>query len=254
MVVLVVAVLTVEYSGPHVRSLQGQTNEANDDARPSEAWKFIAVGTEPVYWSGVEVGEHYSLQLWECSEQLKSEHLYDTDGFSEEQLKALCGGSLKLDETVELLIDRNRWEAWAWLYRSFWYEFPVSVAYVETKRRSRPDRIMPIRCGSVDAMDQTWDAIKVVVQEYQFAEPVRPQVSQDFVNWPYSLYQTTGNNSNTFIRWVVRRTSGLEWTEMTGPHPGAQWPKDPNSRNGQLFSERPPHLVDEPSAPPAASP
>jgi hypothetical protein len=82
-----------------------------------------------------------------------------------------------------------------------------------------------------------WDTILQLAKQYKYAEqadgngyPV--QFSGKFKNWPRSEYcLPPGNNSNTFIRWILREAGlpGVNWGEGFNA-PGADPPREPSSK------------------------
>jgi hypothetical protein len=84
---------------------------------------------------------------------------------------------------------------------------------------------MVLVSGTEDEINKKWSEIWGFAKRYPFAE--QPGFDGNFKNWPNSLYELPpGNNSNTFIRYLVRK-SGLKMVEMPGDHPGAKMPRDP---------------------------
>jgi hypothetical protein len=68
-----------------------------------------------------------------------------------------------------------------------------------------------------------WDQVMGQAKGYKYAE--QDGWGEVFQHWPFSEYHALGNNSNTFAEYVVKQV-GLTWKEMSGYHPGNDWPVD----------------------------
>jgi RHS repeat-associated protein len=87
--------------------------------------------------------------------------------------------------------------------------------------------------GDSEEVDQKWASITAQAGSYQYAEqaPAGSRIAANqvssFSNFPYSLYDAFGNNSNTFVRHVVT-SAGLQMSEISGSHPGNNQPDSNN--------------------------
>lgn len=194
---------------------------------PTPATHFIAIGDRGV--GGAPIVFHYSLEYWTCGGRF--EPLHHIDGFTPEELFAKCR---ELDPrafpkklgAVELLA-RTDWEVWAgvddlvgtersWLKQGVWIAEIVYEGISATE-------LMPIFAGNQDEIEAKWAEIIDLAENYPWAEQAGFAQST-FTQWPMSMYDPLGTNSNTFIRYLITN-SGLLLIEMDGPHPGDLTPE-----------------------------
>ncbi len=198
---------------------------------------FIAVADRAVKRTAT-IFYHYSLQKWKCCKNFTP--LNEKKGFSEEKIRQVCNDSAdKKLAGIELLASGG-WKAKYKLISSVYpdeVEMDTSVSISVIIQGDTSDKIMPIKNGSSQEIDALWNKIIQNAQSYKFAEHATGSLSDfekspTFKNWPESIYNMTGTNSNTFVRHMVA-LEGLPWTEMGGFHPGDITPSSnvPTNRN-----------------------
>lgn len=212
--------------------------------QPTPATHFIAVGDRGV--GGTPVAFHYSLEYWVCGGRFAP--LHDSDGFTPAEIVTKCR---ELDPraqprklgAVELLA-RMDWEVWAgvddlvgsgrsWIQESVW------IAEIMYEGISATD-LMPIYAGTEGQVEEKWAEIIDLAENYAWAEQ-SGFADAGFTQWPVSMYDPLGTNSNTFIRFLVT-ASGLQMTEMDGLHPGHPVPvQNTQSDLGRLLTFYPEH-------------
>ena len=79
--------------------------------------------------------------------------------------------------------------------------------------------LMPVFAGTQEEVEDKWEEIIELAEKYPWAEQAGFADENTFTQWPVSMYNPLGTNSNTFIR-VLVMASGLKMTEMDGSHPG----------------------------------
>lgn len=205
---------------------------------PVEATHFIAVGDRGV--GGTPIVFHYSLEYWRCDARF--EPLYEQDGFTPDEVFAKCrelnprSQPQKMGE-VELLA-RTDYTVWAgvddltgpgrsWVDQSVWI---AEIMYRDTAA----EELMPIYAGTKEDVEERWAGIIETAQNYPYAEQEGFAERGELTQWPMSLYQPLGTNSNTFIRHLVRE-AGLLWLEQDGLHPGNDAPE----QNTESYLGRP---------------
>jgi len=168
---------------------------------------------------------HYSLEYWRSC-----------DRWGEGTLKIYHGlDTLNLVGTNKLasveLIARSGFEAWSFTttdgINARWERTPVTVSEVVYNNDSG-ENVSPIFEGSRKATRAVWTRVIAAARSYRWAEQQGFDAGPTFVNWPRSLYDAVGTNSNTFVRDTVSR-AGLTMVELSGSHPGAMTP----SQNSQ---------------------
>jgi hypothetical protein len=75
-----------------------------------------------------------------------------------------------------------------------------------------------------------WDTVEITAEYYGYAEDLGIWSGQPFDHNPDSLYIPLGNNSNTFVRWVMNQMSittagSFKVAELDGSHPGNAMPQ-----------------------------
>ncbi len=212
---------------------------------PVPATHFIAVGDREV--KGTVVAFHYSLEYWNCGGRF--DPLHHAEGFTPDEIVAMCrelnprAVPQKLGE-VELLA-RMDWNVWAgvddltgsgrsWIQEGVWI---AEIVYTDTAATE----LMPIFAGTQEEVETKWAEIIDLAENYPWAEQAGFATGPNFTEWPGSLYDPLGTNSNTFIRFLVT-ASGLQMTEMDGAHPGHPVPvQNTASDLGRILSLYPEH-------------
>lgn len=212
---------------------------------PIPATHFIAVGDRGV--GGVEAVYHYSLEYWDCGARFPD--LHNEDGYSPEALVQKCqelnprARPQKLG-AVELLA-RTDWMVWAgvndvigsgrsWIQQDVWIAEIVYTGISATE-------LMPIYAGTKEDVETRWGEIMTLAQDYPWAEQSGFATNSTFTQWPRSMYDPLGTNSNTFIRYLVT-SAGLKMTEMDGSHPGNLAPVQNTEHDlGRLLTFYPTH-------------
>jgi len=104
-----------------------------------------------------------------------------------------------------------------------WVDTSVSVIHYNTVDSVR---MISLLDGPPSVIDAAWKKIILAAQSYPYAEQDSNQGVA--LHWPNSEYQSTaanaaqgifGNNSNTFIRWLILSV-GLPFKQLPGDHPG----------------------------------
>jgi len=167
----------------------------------------------------------------------------------------------KLERIIQLYHDERanmRWHAWHYsLIRDphsrqedsravwGWRDEAVMISYIDKKDTSPSTSFSVIeQAVGPDAstwLTAGWSILEYLTDSYQYAE------AQDFsmpVRWPNSRYTWLGNNSNTFVRWLMRMY-GESLPDLWGHYPGNDSPQPVNPREwGPVFhgtGPTPPH-------------
>jgi RHS repeat-associated protein len=179
---------------------------------------FIAVADRPV---GGTAGafHHYSVQYWttDCN----------PDVGTLVQVATMTGTTKA--ESVELLRDGG-WQAYRWrsgliqfIHSGDWVLADVAVSTIHYSDSGI--RLIPIYADTkAEEVKKRWGFILSHAREYEYAEQALPPgitTRVEWRHWAQSEYRIGDrfNNSNTFVREVVRR-SQLPMYELPGSHPG----------------------------------
>jgi hypothetical protein len=145
-------------------------------------------------YSGIPDGSVFSQQLW----QSVYSGGHSADGFELEPYKEFVHdpttGGFELVKVSDILED------------------PQYGSYVEV-----------VYSGTQSQVKAKWQQIQRFANAYPWAEHFKPPMPPAIFwqNWPNSEYESTGNNSNCFIRWL-RSVTSLNFTEsnLPGRQPG----------------------------------
>jgi len=221
------------------KNLYAFVNNSSPNGIDALGLDFIAVADrtlEIMNWVGIWY--HYSIQYWES--ECPFDPLGHSDGFSEEEIKKKCREKAKKLASVELMpVDGYK----AWRATSIqagggfrinaWEVWNVSISFIMFQDDG--EDIMPIFDGNKSRVNKMWKRIESIAKNYKWAEEYG---SATFEKWPQSIYETLGNNSNTFVHDTIMKV-GLPWTEMDGFHPGNSHPQLSDEHSRFRYSIKP---------------
>jgi RHS repeat-associated protein len=96
-----------------------------------------------------------------------------------------------------------------------------NVAFSEIKLNSKASELIPLEIFDDEPTAKAkWEAMVGIGTAYEYAEKS---------NWPKSIYQTLGNNSNTFIKDLLKKSSYSHQEGFSRTHPGHDSPVPPNN-------------------------
>jgi RHS repeat-associated protein len=176
---------------------------------------FIAVADRPV--QGAPVFYHYSLEYWETDKHGPAKPS------STGAWLASIGDAFAIRAHAVELLAYTGLKTWVWGKDKQWWIDGVKVSYIHFDDKA--DRLVCIYEGA-DAK-QKWQGLHDKAAAYQYAEAngFWTSVPLKLQHWPNSLYEIPdiqgggqANNSNVFVRWLVKQ-SGLKWIELPGLHP-----------------------------------
>ncbi len=160
---------------------------------------FIALGERPAM--GTPFG-HYSLEYW-----VTPCHLKVGDKLTEDELYKMAR------KTRTTLAQRSAWELgreFGWTASFVAAELrkgSISLSVIQESGSGQILRVLFDPKNNI-RVKAKWGVVSSYAKSYSFAEHSEGQAKPQ--NWPNSIYQLLGNNSTTFISWLVN-SSGLPW-------------------------------------------
>jgi RHS repeat-associated protein len=96
-----------------------------------------------------------------------------------------------------------------------------NVAFSEIELNSAASELIPLEIFEDEPTAKAkWEAMVAMGTAYEYAGKS---------NWPKSIYQTLGNNSNTFIKDLLKKSSYSHQEGFSRTHPGHDSPVPPNN-------------------------
>ena len=196
---------------------------------------FIALAARPIIGSPTSLGfgQHLSVEYWESDCNVGKGKEYNTKSF----LNKYKSFNLRLTAGVELVPDGRSWKSTVRGGRNStgpWRSVNVDVSIIQFESTGikfmvfyEPESLSSIQTDKQKReVKRMWDRIAQLANSYPYAEKSGFNAAQ---RWPQSLYELPpGNNSNTFGRWLVRK-SGNAVPNLSGVFPGADMPRQKNS-------------------------
>lgn len=203
------------------------------------AFDFIALSALSVNSANVSVGNHYGVTYW-------------TSDFPVTNLREYTAAEMHATKAVwingtEVTPRPYEWNVWNWVpsgplqdgYWSISEGRKVSIVYFKAYSN---ERYMPIYVDTAPSkVLEKWNTILSTATTYPYGEQFSGNSNAPvsaFANWSNSSYSMWHNNSNTFARYVVRK-SGLTMHEMSGSFPGNEWPVDRDPMFDYFYGQTP---------------
>jgi hypothetical protein len=210
-------------------------------------WDFIAVGRTTVEFDvgfpNVGVNQHANLLYFESDCEIPEDEEFEEDSFITDWAFA----NVSLEDSVELIAHFDDWEVEKRSRHEHdrvnvgdgWHTEAYTVSVIEfgnneweTMMVSYQPSISNSYPGQSpsqqrqDVQDKWDDEIIEAAESYGYAEQTGYNLTSENSNFPDSKYFfPPGNNSNTFIRWLVDE-SDISMPNLSGTFPGASTPQD----------------------------
>jgi len=194
---------------------------------------FIAVGSRPVNMPlGLGLlGGHMSIEYWKECEPKNEDGQHFKNVPLHEAVRDVSRSFQLLNSNFTPDGDAGVYYTWKWVVggqgkyggpgRWYWFSQMVSVIW-PTSTAVR--RVIIYSDATDSESDLMWESIiDPNAKSYPWAEqgPKPPHPAQ---KWPNSIYQPTGNNCNTFIRYLAHLI-GKDANIIGGTHYGNEWPQ-----------------------------
>ena len=189
---------------------------------------FIALAGRSLGFTPYSFGflQHYSVELWESICPIPKDKEYKYASFIDKWEFA----SVDRTDGVELLVDRKRWRAEVRGARSSrWRSVTFNMSYISFSNRPEGEKFKlayqpAFKNGSnANEVRKKWREIVNAAKSYPYAENDGFSTPRNFPDSRYFL--PPGNNSNTFVRWLLKEVS-IDLPNLSGVFPGAHMPKD----------------------------
>jgi len=242
-----------EKAGLSYETASGPTNFLNRDPIEEEGGLnlYAFVGNDPVnHWDYlgldfIAVGTRRLQRPWGFLSELVSGALHSSIYYFEYCGEIEMGKPIRYSDLPESAEKIGFYE----LLGELWYErlrgwpsprsmedIRVSVVYDFLPDHSRhADTLLPIWSDQPELTKEKWETIENTANNYRLAlhySDGPPPKRLDARNWPWVKYERRGNNSNTFIRYLVRSIN-LESVLDQGfvEHEGNRTIQRPTDRN-----------------------
>ncbi len=163
---------------------------------------------------------HYAIEKWDTCLLKLNDEISITDWLKNnpktkkiDKIELLNTPAIKAWE-YRMLFSVADVQTYGWVYVSVGISV-IKYGYYDTSESTKAKLIFSSEKSSV--VDGKWNKIERLAQNYEYAE--QQGYKGVFQKFPKSVYRALGNNSNTFIRYLVQK-SGLVMSEMNKFHQG----------------------------------